>query len=56
MKLFKNNTVVGDYIYKIKTTFGLNFNLYQAFKQHAYTKHKKQKEAVNLKIFSLIII
>ena len=42
-------TVVGAYINKMKTTFHLNFNLYQAFKQHGYTKTWKQGEAVNLK-------
>ena len=32
------NTVVGDYINTMKTTFDLNYDLYQAFKQHGYTK------------------
>ena len=41
-------TVVGDYINKMKTTFDFNFDLYKAFKQHAwYTKTWKQKEPVN---------
>jgi len=31
-------TVVGDYINILKTTFDFNFDLYQAFKQHGYTK------------------
>ena len=31
---FSFSTVVGDYINIIKTTFDLNFYLYQAFKQH----------------------
>ena len=42
-------TVVGDYINIIKTTFYLNFDLYQAFKQQGYTKTWEQKEAVNFK-------
>ena len=40
-------TVVGDYINKMKTTFDLNFDLHQAFKQHGYTKIWEQREAVN---------
>ena len=32
---------------KIKMTFDLNFDLYQAFKQHGYTKTWKHREAVN---------
>jgi len=32
------NTVVGDYINIMKTTFDFNFDSYQAFKQHGYTK------------------
>jgi len=47
------NTVVGDYINIMKTTFDFNFDSYQAFKQHGYTKTWKQREAVNLKSFSL---
>ena len=31
-------TVVGDNINIMKTTFELNFDFYQAFKQHGYTK------------------
>ena len=31
-------TVVGYYINIMKTTFDFNFNLYQALKQHLYTK------------------
>ena len=31
----------------MKTTFDLNFDLYQAFKQHGYTETWKQREAVN---------
>ena len=47
-------TVVGDNINIMKTTFEFNFDLYQAFKQHGYTKIWKQREAVNSKSFSLI--
>ena len=47
-------TVVGDYINIMKTTFELNFNFYQAFKQQGYTKVWKQWEALNLKSFTLI--
>ena len=47
-------TVVGDNINIMKKTFECNFELYQAFKQHGYTKIWKQIEAVNLKIFTLI--
>ena len=39
--------VVGDLINIKKTTFGLNFYLNQAFKQHGYTKTWKQREAFN---------
>ena len=46
--------MVGDNINRIKTTFELNFDFYQAFKQHGYTKIWKQREAVNLKSFTLI--
>ena len=31
------DTVVGDYIHTLKTTFDLNFDLYQAVKQHGYS-------------------
>ena len=48
------NTVVGDNINIMKMTFDLNFDLYQAFKQHGYAKTWKQREAVNLKSFTLI--
>ena len=49
-------TVVADNINIMKTTFDfeLNFDFYQAFKQHKYTKIWKQREAVNLKSFTLI--
>ena len=32
------STVVGDYINIMKPTFDFNFGLYQAIKQHKYTK------------------
>ena len=48
------NTVVGDNINIMKTTFELNFNIYQAFKQQGYTKIWKQREACTSKSFSLI--
>ena len=50
----KNTTVVGDNINIMKATFKLNFDIYQAFKQHGYTKIWKQRKAVNLKSFTLI--
>ena len=48
------STVVGDNINIMKTTFELNFDFYQAFKQHGNTKIWKQRKAVNLKNFTLI--
>ena len=48
------HTVVGDNIKIMKTTFELNFVLKQAFKQYGYTKICKQREAVNLKSFTVI--
>ena len=42
-------TVVGNYINIMKPTFGFNFDLYQAFKQHGYIQTWKQSEAVNKK-------
>ena len=39
--------MVGDYNNIIKTTFDLNLDLYQAFKQNEYTKTWKQGEEVN---------
>ena len=42
-----NPTVVGENINIMKTTFDLNFDFYQVFKQHGYTKKWKQREAVN---------
>ena len=47
------NTVVGDNINIMKTTFEFNFNFYQAFKQFGYTKIWKQREAANIKSFTL---
>ena len=38
------HTVVGDYINIMKTTFDLDFNLYQAFKQHATQKHGNKEK------------
>ena len=46
--------MVSDSINIMKTTFELNFDFYQAFKQHGYTKIWKQREAVFLKRFTLI--
>ena len=40
-------TVVGDFINIMKTTFDFNFDLYKALKQHGYTKTSNQREAVN---------
>ena len=42
------DTVVGDYINRMKTAFDF------IFKQHGYTKAWKYREAVNQKSFSLI--
>ena len=50
--LSSNTTVVGENINIMKTTFELNFNFYQAFKQQGYTKIWKQREAVTLKSFT----
>ena len=47
-------TVVGDNINITKTTFELNFDLFQAFKQHEYTKIWKQREFVNSESSTLI--
>ena len=46
--------MVGDYINTIKTTFDLNFDLYQAFKQHRYTKNGNKEKLSFKKSFSLI--
>ena len=43
-KLISSNTVVGDNINIMKTTFELNFDFYQAFKQYGFTKIWKQLE------------
>ena len=48
------STVVSDNINIMKTNFESNFDLYQAFNQHGYTKLWKQREAVNLISFSFI--
>ena len=40
-------TVVVDYINKMKTTFGYNFDFNQALKQHGYTKTWKHREVLN---------
>ena len=45
-------TVVGDNTNIMKTTFDLNFDLFQAFKQHGYTKNGNK--TVIWKHFSLI--
>ena len=52
--MFHLSTVVGDNINIIKTTFELNYDFYQAFKQQGCTKIWKPREAVNLKSFTLI--
>ena len=41
---FKENTVVGDYINTMKLTYDFNFDLYQAFKQHRYTKNGNKEK------------
>ena len=51
---YELGTVVGDNINIMKTTFELNFDFYQAFKQHGHTQIWKQRKAVNLKSFTLI--
>jgi hypothetical protein len=45
------NTVVGDNINIMKTTFKLNFDLYYAFEQHGHTKIWKQREVALQKAF-----
>ena len=37
-------TVVGDNINIMKTNLELNFDLYQDFKQHGYTKYGNKEE------------
>ena len=46
-------TVVGNYINTMRTTFDFNFDLYQAFKQHGYTKHGNKE---NLSIKKLLFV
>ena len=48
------NLELGDYMNTMKTILDFNFDLYQAFKQHGYTKTWKRRETVNLKSFFLI--
>ena len=48
------DTVVGGYIYNMKTTFDFGFDLYQAFKQLGYTKAWEQREAFNKKVLFII--
>ena len=40
--------MVGGFINTMKTTFDFNLDLYQAFKQHGYTKHGN-KEKLSIK-------
>ena len=46
--------MVGNYINTMKTTFDLNFDFYQAFKQHGYTQNMETTRSCQLKSFSLI--
>ena len=46
--------MVGDIINVMKTTFDFKFDLYNALKQHGYTKTSKQREPDNTKSFSLV--
>ena len=48
-------TVVGDYINTMKTTFYLNFNLYQAYISMDTHKHRSQ-EKLSIKKASLIYL
>ena len=41
--------VVGYCINMVKITFDFNFDLYQAFKQHGYTKHENNEKVFYLK-------
>ena len=52
-KLISSNTVVGDNINIMKTTFELNFDFYQAFKQYGYTQKYGNKEKLSIKKASL---
>ena len=40
----------------MKTTFDLNFDLYQAFNQYSYTKTWRQREDVNYKAAILLLV
>ena len=45
----RKHTVVSDNINIMKTTFELNFDLYQAFKQHGLDTHKyENKEQLSI--------
>ena len=47
---FKFNTVEGDYINIIKTTSDVNFDLFQALKQHGkHTQKYGNKEKMSIK-------
>ncbi len=52
IRLLQLSTVVGDYTNTMKRIFSLNFDSYQALKQHGYTNEWKTREAVNQKSFS----
>ena len=43
----------GDFINAMKTTFDFDFDLYQTFKQHGYTKNENKKKLQFIS-FSLI--
>ena len=47
--------VVGDYINTMKATLYFNFDLYQAFKQHEYTKTWKQTNIQFKKLFFSLV-
>ena len=49
-------TVVGDNINIMKTTFELNFDLYQAFKQHGYIINHGNKEKMSIYKASLVLV
>ena len=49
------NTVVGDYINILQTNFDFNFDLYQAFKQHEYTK-TWNKDKLSIKKAHLLLL
>ena len=48
--------VAGNYINIIKTTFDLKFDLYQAFKQHEYTKHGNKEKLSIIKASLLVLV